>query len=134
MTETQPDRPGQKDAAPVNGRLAVAQWIPVLAILLLGLAVAQEMFVPVGEFTQRLLRPGAHTAASRCMQRFLSEQTGVTVARLERRAVVRKLESGYEVDGMVLEVGYANGEQIDWRVSCSADSQGSVQTLRHSRL
>lgn len=134
MTDKQPGEHGQRDTAPVNGRLAVAQWIPVLAIVLLGLAVAQEMFVPVGNFTQRVLRPGAYSAAFQCMQRFLSEQAGVSGSRLERRAVVRKLESGYQVEGMVLEVDYASGEQVDWRVSCSADDQGRVQTLRHSRL
>jgi len=115
-----------------KGGVPVAQWIPVLVILLLGLAVSQQVFIPVGDFAQRLLRPSAYAAASECRDSFLGNMEDVAQWRVLRRGTVRSVPGGYQVENLLVALSDSDGQEIAWQVSCGTDAQGEVLTIRHS--
>jgi len=132
MSETQ-KQPANGDGKESTAGIPVAQWIPVLVILLLGLAVSQQIFIPVGDFAQRLLRPGAYAAASECRDSFLDNMEDVVAWHVLRRGTVRTVDTGYQVQSLLVAVSDSDGQEIAWQVSCSTDAEGQVLTVRHSR-
>jgi hypothetical protein len=132
MSDTK-DNPEASAEPESKGGVPVAQWIPVLVILLLGLAVSQQVFIPVGDLAQRFLRPGAYAAASECRDSFLGNMEDVAHWRVLRRGTVRSVPGGYQVEDLLVALSDSDGQEIAWQVSCGTNAQGEVLTIRHSQ-